>query len=55
MWFKKKLSRSQACLLVNVEVQRHDLDNDVGSKKQGEAATDALGLDLRLDFSSRPA
>lgn len=40
----------------NDDVQTHDLDNDAGSKQRWEAATDALGLDLRLEMGvSSPA
>lgn len=34
--------------LDDVDVQTDDLDNDARSKQRWEAATDALGLDLRL-------
>ena len=40
--------------LDNVDVQTYDLDNDdAGSKQRWEAATYALGLDLRLEKSLR--
>lgn len=34
----------------SVEVQTHDFLNNAGSKKEGEASNDALGLDLGLEW-----
>lgn len=33
----------------NMEVQTHDFLNNSGSKEEGEASSDALGLDLGLE------
>lgn len=37
-------------LFDSMEVQPHDFLNNAGSKKEGEASNDALGLDLGLEW-----